>query len=146
MQKTSLLIVFILLSAVFAFAQNAPVTQGTLNAFGKKGVELGACPLKHTDVKAEISGFVSRVKVVQEFENNFAEPIEAVYVFPLSQNSAVDQMTMKIGTRTINGKIMKREAARKIYRNGENRRQNCESFGSRTSEYFYAVGSKYFAE
>ena len=115
MQKTSLLIMFILLSALFAFAQNAPVTQGTLNAFGKKGVELGACPLKHTDVKAEISGFVSRVKVVQEFENNFAEPIEAVYVFPLSQNSAVDQMTMKIGTRTINGKIMKREAARKIY-------------------------------
>ncbi|MEO8072857.1 MAG: TonB family protein, partial [Acidobacteriota bacterium] len=115
MRKLSLLLTFILLSATFVFAQNAPVTQGTLNAFGKKGVELGACPLKHTDVKAEISGFVSRVKVVQEFENNFAEPIEAVYVFPLSQNSAVDRMTMKIGTRTINGKIMKREEARKIY-------------------------------
>lgn len=115
MRKLPLLLIFILFSAICVFAQNAPITQGTLNAFGKKGVELGACPLKHTDVKAEISGFISRVIVVQEFENNFAEPIEAVYVFPLSQNSAVDRMTMKIGTRTINGKIMKREEARKIY-------------------------------
>ena len=115
MRKLSLLLIFILSCAICAAAQNVPVTQGTLNAYGKNAKNLGACPLKHTDVKAEISGFISRVKVVQEFENNFAEPIEAVYVFPLSQNSAVDAMTMKIGTRTINGKIMKREEARRIY-------------------------------
>jgi len=115
MRKLSWLFISILFSAVCVFAQNSEITQGTLNAFGKKGVSLGACPLKHTDVKVEISGFLSRVKVTQEFENNFAEPIEAVYTFPLSQNSAVDAMTMKIGTRTINGRIMKREEARKVY-------------------------------
>ena len=115
MRKLSLLLIFILSCAICAAAQNVPVTQGTLNAYGKNAKNLGACPLKHTDVKAEISGFILRVKVVQGFENNFAEPIEAVYVFPLSQNSAVDAMTMTIGTRTINGKIMKREEARKIY-------------------------------
>ena len=120
MRKILLPLSFIFLFAVSVFAQNAPVTQGSLNASGKKGAELGACPLKHTDVKVEISGFISRVKVVQEFENNFTEPIEAVYVFPLSQNAAVDQMTMKIGTRTISGKIMKREEARKVYETAKN--------------------------
>ena len=74
-----------------------------------------SCPLKHTDVKAEISGFLSRVDVTQEFENNFTEKIEAVYVFPLPNNAAVDDMTMRIGERTVKGKIMKREEAREVY-------------------------------
>ena len=52
-------------------------------------------PLKHTDVKAEISGFISRVVVTQQFENPFKEKIEAVYTFPLPQNAAVDDLTMK---------------------------------------------------
>ena len=72
-------------------------------------------PLNNTKVKAEISGFLSRVRVTQEFENKYAQPIEAVYVFPLSQNSAVDEMTMTIGSRTITGKILKREDARQVY-------------------------------
>jgi Ca-activated chloride channel family protein len=66
-------------------------------------------------VQAEISGFLSRVKVTQEFENNFTEKIEAVYVFPLPQNAAIDDMTMRIGERTVRGKITKREEAREIY-------------------------------
>ena len=91
------------------------ITQGSLFASSKKGVELGACPLKTTSVKADISGFVARVRVTQEFENSFAQPIEAVYTFPLSQNGAVDEMTMTVGERIVRGKIMKREEARKVY-------------------------------
>ncbi|HEY8560291.1 MAG TPA: VIT domain-containing protein [Pyrinomonadaceae bacterium] len=105
---------FCLLLAFAAQAQNKP-TQGGLEAVGAGGKALGACPLKQTSVKAEISGFLSRVKVVQEFENNFAEKIEAVYVFPLPNNAAVDDMTMKIGERTIRGLIKKREEAKEIY-------------------------------
>jgi Ca-activated chloride channel family protein len=110
MQKLTLLLV-VLLCSISAFAQ----TEGTLEAFGKNGKSLGASPLKHTSVKADISGFLARVKVVQEFENNFNQPIEAVYTFPLPENSAVDDMTMLVGTRTIRGKIMRREEARKVY-------------------------------
>ena len=113
MRNISFLLAVFLLSVFQIVAQDA--TEGSLFALNKKGKELGACPLKHTSVKTDISGFLARVTVSQEFENNFAEPIEAVYTFPLSQNSAVDDMTMKIGTRTIRGKIMKREEARKIY-------------------------------
>jgi Ca-activated chloride channel family protein len=99
-----------------ALAANAQkITEGTLNAVGADNKPLGSCPLKHTDVKAEITGFLSRVRVTQEFENNFSEKIEAVYVFPLPNNSAVDQMTMRIGERVVSGRIMRREQARAVY-------------------------------
>jgi len=112
MRRFSFLFVIFAFSAIFTFGQT--VTQGSLYASGKSG-SLGECPLKNTSVKADISGFLARVTVTQEFENSFTEPIEAVYTFPLSQNSAVDDMTMKIGERTIRGKIMRREEARKVY-------------------------------
>ena len=63
----------------------------------------GICPLKHTEVKAKISGPLARVTVTQEFENPFQEKIEAVYTFPLPADSAVDDMTMLVGDRTIRG-------------------------------------------
>ncbi|HEX9959340.1 MAG TPA: VIT domain-containing protein, partial [Pyrinomonadaceae bacterium] len=113
MRKVFFSIVFCLLLTVGIQAQQ--VTQGGLEAVGQDGKSLGACPLKHTDVKAEISGFLSRVKVTQEFENNFSDKIEAVYVFPLPQNAAVDEMTMRIGERVVRGRIMKREEAREVY-------------------------------
>lgn len=112
MRKINILLV-ILLACAAAFAQE--ITQGSLYAAGKNGTQLGACPLNNTKVQTDISGFMARIKVVQEFENTFSEPIEAVYTFPLSQNSAVDNMTMRIGERVIRARIMKREEARKIY-------------------------------
>jgi len=91
------------------------VTQGSLFAVNKKGAELGACPLKNTAVHLDISGFIARVNVRQEFENSYTEAIEAVYTFPLSHNGAVDQMTMTIGDRVVRGKVLKREEARAAY-------------------------------
>ncbi len=113
MRKIILAIAFCLFYAVGIQAQT--VTQGGLEAVGANGKSLGACPLKQTNVQAEISGFLSRVKVTQEFENNFSEKIEAVYVFPLPNNAAVDDMTMRIGERVVRGKILKREEAREVY-------------------------------
>ncbi len=101
-------------------AAEAGVTAGAASAGALIRLEEGApgeaaCPLKHTDVAVEISGFLARVTVVQQFENPFGEPIEAVYVFPLSRRAAVDRMVMKIGDRVIVGKIKRREEARAIY-------------------------------
>ena len=96
----------------------APVateTQGNLQVLDPNGKPKGKCPLKHTDVKAEITGFLSRVTLTQEFENPFKEKIEAVYVFPLPQNAAVDDMTMVVGDRTVRGKILRREEAQAVY-------------------------------
>ena len=102
-------------TAAAANQQNQSATQGSLQAFDKEGKPAGECPLKHTDVKAQVSGFLSRVTVTQEFENNFPNKIEAVYVFPLPPSAAVDDLTMVIGERIIKGKIMRREEAQAAY-------------------------------
>jgi len=102
-----------LLIAVTGNAQK--ITEGTLNAVGPDRKPLGSCPLKHTIVKADVAGFISRVRVTQEFENNLAEKIEAVYIFPLPNNAAVDEMTMRIGERVVRGRVMRREQAREVY-------------------------------
>src|SRR5258707_11136621 len=99
------------------------VTQGALQAVDPNGKPKALCPLKHTDVKAQISGFLSRVVVKQEFENPFKEKIEAVYTFPLPQNAAVDDMTMVVGERTVRGKILRREEAQAVYEAARNNGQ-----------------------
>jgi Ca-activated chloride channel family protein len=90
-------------------------TPGALTVVDATGKAKSTCPLKHTDVKAEISGFISRVVVTQQFQNPFQEKIEAVYTFPLPQNAAVDDMTMIVGDRTVRGKILPREEAQAVY-------------------------------
>ena len=99
----------------YANLNETPVTPGELVIVTEGGKQAGACPLKHTDVDAEISGFIARVTVTQQFHNPTGEKIEAVYTFPLPQDSAVDRMEMKVGERTIVGEIHPREEAREIY-------------------------------
>ncbi|MDT5060102.1 MAG: Ca-activated chloride channel [Acidobacteriota bacterium] len=102
-------------SAVALAAPQEDATPGALQVLDAQGQPRGVCPLKHTDVKAEISGFLSRVRVTQEFENPFKDKIEAVYTFPLPQSAAVDDMTMMVGSRTVKGKILRREEAQAVY-------------------------------
>jgi len=116
----SLTVVFMLSTIVYDKSAAATVdkpgdvTEGSLQYIDKDG-KPAACPLKHTEVKAAVSGFLSRVTVTQDFENPFENKIEAVYKFPLPQAAAVDDLTMQIGERTIKGKIMRREEAQKAY-------------------------------
>ncbi|NER37577.1 MAG: after-VIT domain-containing protein [Oscillatoria sp. SIO1A7] len=85
-----------------------------LYAISEQGQEQ-VFPLEHTEVAAKIAGNLSRVEVTQTFKNPFENPLEAVYVFPLPDTAAVDEMEIKIGDRIIKGDIKKREEAREIY-------------------------------
>ncbi len=90
-------------------------SQGGLTALDADGKPAQLFPLKHTDVKIEVSGFLARARVIQRFENPFPDKIEAVYTFPLPQRAAVDDMTLTVGDRVVKGKITKREDALAIY-------------------------------
>lgn len=72
-------------------------------------------PLKHTEVQASISGYISTVNVRQKFENPFNEKIEAVYMFPLPQKAAVSEFLMIIGDRRIRGILREKEEAEAMY-------------------------------
>lgn len=98
-----------------ALAKDGSVPGGELHALGPDNEALGTCPLEHTEVRVDISGFIARVTLTQRFSNPFEAPIEAVYTFPMSDRGAVDAMTMRIGDRTISGVIKERDEANRIY-------------------------------
>lgn len=82
----------------------------------ERGAEKVPLPLKHTDVKGRVCGYIATVEVTQQFQNPFSEKIEAVYVFPLPENAAVNEFIMVIGERKIRGIIRERQEAEEIYR------------------------------
>jgi len=111
----------VILSAVVLWPSQPTVsaatdeTAGSLAIISKDGSVKSACPLRHTEVRAAVSGFLARVTVTQTFGNPAFQKIEAVYAFPLPDNAAVDDMTIQVGSRTVRGVIRKREEARAIY-------------------------------
>src|SRR5687768_1277865 len=87
MAIATILTVALLRGSEIAVTAQESETQGALQVLDPSGKPRGVCPLKQTTVKAEISGFLSRVVVTQEFGNPFKEKIEAVYTFPLPSNA-----------------------------------------------------------
>ena len=71
--------------------------------------------LLDTNVNITVNGLVARVSVMQEFRNEGSEWVEGIYVFPLPDKAAVDQMRLYIGDRFIEGEIREKEQARKEY-------------------------------
>jgi len=84
-----------ILFATFAVATVWPVaaisvdspTPGALRVARADGavVEL---PLRHTRVAIEVTAFVTRSTIEPVFGNPFADPVEAVYTFPLGERAA----------------------------------------------------------
>ena len=72
-------------------------------------------PLQHTAVTAAIKGYISTVNVRQQFTNPYDSKIEAVYLFPLPEKSAVSEFLMIIGDRKIRGILREKEEAKAIY-------------------------------
>lgn len=89
---------------------------GCLPIPGSDEIKNVPLPLTHTDVKANISGYVSSVLVTQQFQNPYDTKIEAVYVFPLPQDAAVNEFVMTIGERRIRGIIRERDEAERLYK------------------------------
>lgn len=99
-----------------ARAADAPLASaGALPHLEVRGDAALELPLRHTDVKAEVSGIVARVEVTQTFANASSTPIEAVYVFPLPEHSAVEGFTLVAGDRRIEAEVKRRAEARRTY-------------------------------
>ena len=85
-------------------------------------------PLKHTDVKASVAGYIATVDVTQQFHNPYASKIEAVYQFPLPHDAAVSEFVMEVGPpharRRIRGVIRDKEQAQRIYEHAKRQGHN----------------------
>jgi Ca-activated chloride channel family protein len=96
-------------------AQPGDVTSGALMMRAKDGdvvveaVRLGA------DIDMTVSGLTVRTRVTQAFRNDTDHWVEAVYIYPLPDDGAVDTLKMVVGNKVIVGEIKKKAQAQAIY-------------------------------
>ena len=72
-------------------------------------------PRLASDFDITVTGPIGRTRLTQQFVNPTDGWIEAVYVFPLPEDAAVDTLKMVIGDRVIVGDIKEKWEAKKIY-------------------------------
>jgi len=74
-----------------------------------------AAPLLEQDVDISVSGMIIHTQVRQRFQNTGTEWIEAVYVFPLPDESGITSMRMVVGDRVIVSEVKEKHEARAVY-------------------------------
>lgn len=92
-----------------------PSGSGALHVMTASGQLIRNAPRLDTDVAIQVSGMLARVTVKQTFRNPSDEWVEAIYAFPLPQDSAVDHMRMRAGEVVIEGEIREKQQARREY-------------------------------
>ncbi len=73
-------------------------------------------PVLGSFVQLQVSGLVARGTVTQIFYNPTDEWLEAVYLFPLPEDAAVDRLAMTVGERVLEGRIAEHAEAEETYR------------------------------
>ncbi|MCU7844647.1 MAG: marine proteobacterial sortase target protein [Candidatus Thiodiazotropha sp. (ex Monitilora ramsayi)] len=113
--SASLLLVLLVFGCTSVQAGTESPGSGQLGLHTLDGMRIGDAPLLETSVIANISGLLARVRVEQRFSNYTGEWTEGIYQFPLPPEGAVDQLSMWVGERVIEGRIAEKSAAKKVY-------------------------------
>lgn len=114
--KTSLFLLTLIISQS-ANASDFEKPRLELKDLSGKKVNSAILLSSHADMK--ISGLINQVDVIQTFKNEHFEGVNARYVFPLPDESAVYKLEMTIGERTILGDIKEKQIAKKIYKQAQ---------------------------
>ena len=72
-----------------------------------------------SDFDIQVSGLIAENRLLRQFRNTSEHWREGVFVFPLPENASVYALTMKVGERTIVGKIKAKADARKTYQHAK---------------------------
>ncbi|MGF1629986.1 MAG: marine proteobacterial sortase target protein [Kiloniellaceae bacterium] len=108
---------------------------------GEAGSALEA-PVLKSDVSIAVNGMVARATVRQVFHNPSDRWLEGIYVFPLPERSAVDRLTMTIGERRVEGRIMEKAEAERAYREAADNGQRASLVsGERPNVFVTAVAN-----
>src|SRR5215204_1424744 len=102
-------------AAVPALVSPSEMRAGSLLLKATEDGRFVEAPRLGTDVDMVVSGPTARARVTQIFHNPTDGWVEAVYVYPLPDNGAVDTLKMVIGDRIVIGDIKERQQARQIY-------------------------------
>ena len=72
-------------------------------------------PFASATLKVQAGGGIARIVLQQTFENPYEETLRVTYKMPLPIDGAVSGYAFTVGTRTITGKIDRKESARKRF-------------------------------
>jgi len=68
-----------------------------------------------SEASFDINGIIASVTVTQSFLNTGDELVNGLYTFPLPENSAVNYLKVQVGNREIEGKILEKHQAIKLF-------------------------------
>jgi Ca-activated chloride channel homolog len=104
-------------SATLTARAAEPQEPGTGTLYFKSSPESVAIEAlrQSTRIHAQVTGNVARVHVTQEFSNTGEDWVEGLYVFPLANDAAVDELLMHLGDRTVRGDIQEKVKAQNTY-------------------------------
>ncbi|MFQ3591203.1 MAG: VIT domain-containing protein, partial [Chloracidobacterium sp.] len=98
---------------------NDAADQKTNRQLGTLAVEQSnkrvALPLERVCISARVVERIAEVEVRQTFANDFDQPLEAVYIFPLAGGAAITQFEVTFAGRTLTGALAERKEARQQY-------------------------------
>ena len=67
------------------------------------------------EVQLDVTGVLVHGRMVQRFENDSNDVIEALYAFPLPERGSVHALEMRIGERVIRSQVQEKQQARQTY-------------------------------
>ncbi|MCP2604714.1 VIT and VWA domain-containing protein [Candidatus Aminicenantes bacterium AH-873-B07] len=79
------------------------------------GVRIPPLTVKYHRVSVEIINQIAKTSIDQVFINNYSRDIEGIFIFPLPEKAAISEFSMYIGDEKIEGEILDKEKARRIY-------------------------------
>jgi len=107
--------IFIFLVSVLLVSFNSHAQSPKLELFDSSGASVAPAIILKSDANMTLTGLINHVVVKQTYQNDNPFAVNARYVFPLPDESAVHAMTMRIGERVIKGQIDKKVEAEKKY-------------------------------
>lgn len=107
------LFTILLLCASISFAQSTVKTEAPYLVIPTQNAHV---PLLKSNATVDVVGTIAHVRLTQTYHNKGTTPIEAQYVFPMSLEAAVHDMTMTIGNRVVRAKIFEKQKAAQVYK------------------------------
>lgn len=81
----------------------------------RPGERIPPLSVKYHRVTVDINGQLAKTSIDQVFINHHSMDIEGMYIFPLPEDAAISEFAMYVGDKKIEGEILDREKAQRIY-------------------------------
>jgi len=81
----------------------------------RPGEKIPPLTVKYHRVSVEIINQVAKTSIDQVFINNHPRDIEGIFIFPLPEEATLSEFSMYIGDEKVEGEILDRDQARRIY-------------------------------